>query len=59
MTNEPTPQEAIDKEVLLRLIKSTQTSIDYHLHEIKYQTAKLAKHEELLKIYNNQLNQLN
>jgi hypothetical protein len=52
MKNEPTPQEAIDKEVLLREIENTQWKIQYHLQE-------LAKHKELLKIYNNQLNQLN
>ena len=52
MTNEPTPQEAIDKEVLLKAIKDTDWEIDYH-------TRKLAYNQELLKIYNNQLNQLN
>jgi hypothetical protein len=52
MTNEPTPQEAIDKEVLLQAIKDTQWRIQYHEED-------LAKQKELLKIYNNQLNQLN
>jgi hypothetical protein len=52
MKTEPTPQEAIDKEVLLQAIKDAEWEIDFHKRH-------LAKHEELLRIYNNQLNQLN
>jgi len=52
MTNEPTPQEAIDKEVLLQAIRDVQWQMNYH-------TKELIKHSELLRIYNNQLNQLN
>jgi hypothetical protein len=49
---QPTPQEAIDKEVLLQAIEKTKWHIQYHKED-------LAKLQELLKIYNNQLNQLN
>ena len=50
--NETTPQPNIDKEVLLQAIKDAQWSIEYHC-------VHLEKHRELLKIYQNQLNQLN
>ena len=52
MTNEPTPQEAIDKEVLLQYIEDAIRYIEWHQKQIE-------EKQELLRIYNNQLNQLN
>ena len=47
-----TDQAPIDKEVLIQAIKDAEWNVEYH-------KTPLRKHEELLKIYTNQLNQLN